>query len=130
MHGYEARTYGEQVADLYDDLFGDRPGTDDTVALLEELARGGPALELAIGTGRVALPLAARGVRVDGIDVSPAMVEKLRAKPGGDAIDVTIGDFADVGVDGQYCIVFPLFHTLFPLLTQEHQVRCFANVDE
>jgi SAM-dependent methyltransferase len=130
MHGYETNTYGDTIADIYDDLFGDRPGTADAVTLLDELARGGPALELAIGTGRVALPLTARGVRVDGIDISPAMVDKLRAKPGGETIEVTIGNFADVGVEGRYSLVFLLFNTLFALLTQEQQVRCFANVAE
>ena len=83
-------------------IYDDEPRGDEAeaVAFLEQLARGGPALELAIGTGRIALPLAARGIRVDGIDISPAMVAKLRAKPGGDEISVTIGDFADVPVAG------------------------------
>ncbi len=99
-----------------------------TVAFLEQLARGGSALELAIGTGRVALPLAARGIRVDGIDNSPAMVAKLRAKPGGEQIWVTMGDFADVPVAGTYRLVFVVFNTLFNLLTQDDHVRCFENV--
>jgi SAM-dependent methyltransferase len=83
---------------------------------------------LAIGTGRIALPLAARGVRVDGIDISPPMVEQLRAKPGGNQITVTIGDFADVAVPGSYQLIFVVFNTLFNLLTQNDQVRCFENV--
>jgi SAM-dependent methyltransferase len=83
MEDYEAPTYGERVADIYDDLYHRRFDPAATVASLADLAAGGPALELAIGTGRVALPLAARGIRVDGIDASPAMVAKLRAKPGG-----------------------------------------------
>ncbi len=99
-----------------------------TVAFLERLAGGGPALELAIGTGRIALPLAARGIRVDGIDFSPAMVARLRAKPGGEAIAVTMGDFADVPVQGAYRLIFVVFNTLFNLLTQDDQVRCFENV--
>ncbi len=94
----------------------------------EHLAQGGPALELAIGTGRIALPLAARGIRVDGIDLSPDMVAKLRTKPGGDQLSVTMGDFADVGVPGRYRLIFVVFNTLFNLLTQEDQVRCFENV--
>lgn len=98
------------------------------VGCLAELARGGPALELAIGTGRVALPLAARGIRVDGIDLSPAMVAELRAKPGGEHLSVTMGDFADVPVEGSYPLIFIVFNTLFNLLTQEEQVRCFENV--
>jgi SAM-dependent methyltransferase len=87
-----------------------------------------PALELAIGTGRIALPLAARGVRVDGIELSPAMVERLRAKPGGDQLSVTIGDFADVPVEGSYPLIYLVFNTLYNLSTQDDQVRCFENV--
>lgn len=109
------------------DRFHQRGDEAATVAFLEQLARGGPALELAIGTGRIALPLSAQGIRVDGIDFSPAMVEKLRAKPGGDRIAVTIGDFADVGVSGTYRLIYIVFNTLFNLLTQEEQVRCFEN---
>ena len=120
-------SFGEDVADTYDDL-AQRGDELETVAFLEELANGGPALELAIGTGRIALPLAARGIRVDGIDISPAMVAKLRAKPGGDKITVTIGDFADVGVEGTYRLIYVVFNTLFNLLTQDDQVRCFENV--
>ena len=77
---------------------------------------------------RIALPLAARGVHVDGIDISPAMVAQLRAKPGGEEISVTIGDFADVPVPGTYHLIFVVWNTLFNLLTQEDQVRCFENV--
>jgi SAM-dependent methyltransferase len=128
MENYGAATYGERMADVYDDLYGARPTTAASVAFLEERARGGPALELAVGTGRVALPLAARGVQVDGIDASPAMVAKLRAKPGGDALDVTFGDFADVPVAGRYRLVYLVFNTFFALLTQDDQLRCFANV--
>jgi SAM-dependent methyltransferase len=127
MENYEAATFGERVAEIYDDV---NRGGDAlaTVTFLEQLAHGGHALELAIGTGRVALPLAARGIRVDGIDISPAMVAKLRAKPGGDQISVTIGDFADVPVRDTYRLVFVVFNTLFNLVTQEDQVRCFENV--
>jgi SAM-dependent methyltransferase len=85
-------------------------------------------LELAIGTGRIALPLAARGIRVDGVDISPAMIAQLRAKPGADAIAVTVGNFADVPVPDTYRLIFIVWNTLFNLLTQEEQVRCFANV--
>jgi SAM-dependent methyltransferase len=119
-------SFGEDAAEIYDDA----PRGDESaaVAFLEQLADGGPALELAIGTGRIALPLAARGIRVDGVDLSPAMVAKLRAKPGGDEISVTIGDFANVPVAGSYRLVYVVFNTLFNLLTQEEQVRCFENV--
>ncbi|MGA7989522.1 MAG: class I SAM-dependent methyltransferase [Candidatus Dormiibacterota bacterium] len=119
-------SFDEPAAETYDDeLRGDE---DATVALLADLARGGPALELAIGTGRIALPLAARGLRVDGIDLSTAMVARLRAKPGGDQLSVTMGDLADVPVDGTYRLIYLVFNTLFNLLTQEDQVRCFENV--
>jgi SAM-dependent methyltransferase len=128
MKNYEPiLSFGEETAEIYDDLSqrGDEPAT---VAFLEQLAGGGPALELAIGTGRIALPLAARGLRVDGIELSPAMVAKLRAKPGGDRISVTIGDFADVPVERSYRLIYVVYNTLFNLLTQEDQVRCFENV--
>ena len=85
-------------------------------------------MELAIGTGRIALPLAARGIRVDGIDISTAMVDQLRTKPGGAEITVTIGDFADVAVPGEYRLIYVVWNTLFNLLTQDEQVRCFENV--
>ena len=128
MKDYEpVMSFGEDVADFYDDV-SQRGNELATVAFLEQLAGDGPALELAIGTGRIALPLAARGIRVDGIDISPAMVDKLRAKPGGDQISVTIGDFADVPVTGTYRLVYVVFNTLFNLLTQDDQVRCFENV--
>ena len=126
MEGYE-RGFGEDIAEYYDEL-SVRGDEEATVAFLEQLARGGPALELAIGTGRIALPLAARGVVVDGIDLSPAMVAKLRAKPGGDQLSVTIGDFAEVPVPGTYRLIYVVFNTLFNLLTQDEQVRCFENV--
>jgi SAM-dependent methyltransferase len=121
------KSFDEDVAESYDDVT-QRADTAATVAFLEQLAQGAPVLELAIGTGRVALPLAARGVRVDGVELSPAMVAKLRAKPGGDRLTVTIGDFADVPVVGSYRLVFVVFNTLFNLLTQDDQVRCFENV--
>ncbi|MCW3055685.1 MAG: Methyltransferase type 11 [Chthonomonadales bacterium] len=99
-----------------------------TVAFLEQLAQGGRTLELAIGTGRIALPLAARGVPVAGIDLSPAMVSQLQSKPGGEQIEVYIGNFADVDVPAPYHLIYVVFNTLFNLLTQEEQVRCFVNV--
>lgn len=130
MEGYGPQTYGDRWADVYDEylagLFGEP--RDATVAVLVELARGGPVLELAVGTGRLAIPLAARGLEVHGIDASEAMVAKLRAKPGGDAISVTIGDFADVAVDGSFPLVFVAFNTFYALTTQDDQVRCFENV--
>lgn len=126
MEEYIAATYGEHLAEVYDQWFGDYDSA--AIDMLAELAQGGPALELGIGTGRIALPLAAKGVEVRGIDGAPAMVAKLRARPGGDAIAVTMGNFADVDVEGQFPLVFIVFNTFFALLTQEEQVRCFRNV--
>ncbi len=116
-----------RYAALWPELF-DPALIDRTVRFLAGLAAGGPALELGIGTGRIALPLAARGVEVHGIDTSAAMVERLRAKPGGDAIPVTMGDFADLPVEGSFPLVYVVFNTFFSLLTQDAQVRCFAAV--
>ena len=127
MKDYEPiMSFGEDVARTYDNE--QRGDEAEAVAFLEKLAGGGPALELAIGTGRIALPLAGRGIRVDGVDISPEMVAQLRNKPGGDRISVTIGDFADVPVPGTYRLIYVVFNTLFNLLTQEDQVRCFENV--
>ena len=126
MDGFDpATSFGPEVARRYDD--SPRGDEAETVALLTELAGDGRALELAIGTGRIALPLAARGVRVDGIELSPDMVERLRAKPGGDDIDVTMGDMARTALEGTYSLVYLVFNTIFNLLTQDDQVRCFEN---
>jgi hypothetical protein len=102
----------------------------DCVDFLALLAGGGPALELGVGTGRIALPLAARGVPVTGIDGSQRMVDRLRAKPGGDRIEVCIGDFADVPVGGKYSLVYVVFNTLSYILGQDEQVRCISNVSQ
>ena len=127
MDDYEPRTsFGADTAATYDD--DPRGDEGETVAFLEQLAGGGPVLELAIGTGRIAIPLAARGLQVDGIDFSPEMVARLRAKPGGATIPVTMGDFAEVGVPGSYPLIYLVYNTLFNLLTQDDQVRCFENV--
>jgi SAM-dependent methyltransferase len=119
-------SFGVDDAKMYDDE--PRGDEDAAVAFLEKLADGGLALELAIGTGRIALPLTARGILVDGVDISPAMIAQLRTKLGGDQISVTIGDFADVLVPGTYRLIYVVFNTLFNLLSQEEQVRCFENV--
>jgi SAM-dependent methyltransferase len=100
---------------------------DPVVDLLAELAGGGGALELAIGTGRIALPLAARGVRVAGIDLSEPMVAQLRAKPGGADIPVTIGDIATTRAEGTYGVVYLVYNTINNLTTQDAQVACFEN---
>jgi SAM-dependent methyltransferase len=122
--------FGERVAATYDDSPGGMfdPAFIDSVAdVLAGLAGPGRALELGIGTGRIALPLARRGVDVHGIDMSRAMVARLRAKPGGDAIGVTIGDFATTRVDGTFSLVYLVFNTINNLTTQEAQVACFRN---
>lgn len=128
MEGYEASTYGERMAEVYDETYGTMFDVAGCVDFLAELAGDGPALELAIGTGRIALPLSERGVEVTGIDISPAMVEKMRAKPGGESVKVVMGDFAEVDVDGSYPLVYLVFNTLFALTSQEEQLRCFRNV--
>jgi SAM-dependent methyltransferase len=122
--------FGESVAASYDDpddeMFA--PAFVAQVAdMLAELAGGGRALELAIGTGRVALPLAQRGVEVHGIDMSRAMVARLRDKPGGDAIGVTIGDFATTRVEGTFSLVYLVYNTIMNLTTQQAQVACFRS---
>jgi SAM-dependent methyltransferase len=126
MEGYGPETYGDRIADVYDDFYQGLD-TEGAVETLAGLAGTGHVLELAIGTGRLALPLAERGLEVHGIDASQAMVAKLREKPG-ERIPVTIGDFSDVGVDGRYALIFVGFNTFFALPTQEAQLRCFANV--
>ncbi len=125
-HGPAA--YGDRIAGVYDEWFAVPTDAEDAATFLSELAGQGPALELGIGTGRVALPLLRRGVEVRGIDASEAMVEKLREKPGGENIPVHIGDFADVGVEGEFSLTYVVFNTLFALLRQDDQVRCFENV--
>ena len=100
---------------------------EPTVEFLARLAGDGDALELAIGTGRVALPLTSSGVRVSGIELSPDMIAQLRAKPGGDAIPVTVGDMTSTRVDGTFHLVYLVFNTIGNVETQERQVECFIN---
>ena len=128
MKDYDAATYGDRIASVYDDLYDNLFDVDGTVTLLAELAAGRPALELAIGTGRIAIPLKRAGVDVKGIDASEAMVAKLRAKPGGDDIEVAMGDFADIELEGTFGLVFIVFNSLFALPSQQDQIRCFASV--
>lgn len=122
--------FGHEVAERYDADCAEefRPEVlAATVRLLQKLADGGPALEFAIGTGRVALPLAARGVEVRGIELSEAMAAQLRAKPGGEAIQVTVGDMSTTTVAGDFGLVYLVFNTIGNLTTQQQQVACFAN---
>jgi SAM-dependent methyltransferase len=122
--------FGEDVASRYDASVPDRFAPEvlgPTVDLLAELAGDGAALEFAVGTGRVALPLADRGVPVSGIDLSTAMVDRLRAKVGGHRIDVQMGDIATTRIEGSFRLVFLVFNTIGNLFTQDRQVACFAN---
>ena len=122
--------FGEQVAARYDEKYAyqsDPEVLDPIVSFLADLARDGAALEFGIGTGRVALPLAQRGVRVHGIDLSEAMVARMRAKPGAEEIGVTVGDFATTTVDATFQLVYLVANTIMNLTTQDEQVGCFAN---
>ena len=123
---YTHETYGERVANDYDDWYKDFDR--DAITLLTELAHGGRALELGIGTGRIALPLMENNVEVHGLDASSSMVDRMRAKPNGDRVPVNFGNFADVGVDGQFALIYVVFNTFFALSSQEEQVLCFRNV--
>lgn len=129
MKGYGAETFGALNAERYDALYEDAMAaeTRDSVQTLSELAGAGKVLELAIGTGRVAIPLAAHGLSLHGIEASEAMVARLHAKPGGEDIPVLIGDMAEARVPGSFDLVYLVFNTIFNLTTQEAQLRCFQN---
>jgi SAM-dependent methyltransferase len=126
-HTEDPASYGDRWAAVYDEEHASLDPTP-AVNLLAELADGGPVLELGIGTGRVAIPLLRRGVEVHGIEASQAMVAQLRKKLHGEELPVTLGDMADVRVDGSYEVVFAVFNTFFSLLEQDRQMTCFANV--
>ena len=122
--------FDERIAARYDDDCGemnDASVLGPTVEFLAELAGDGRALEFAVGTGRVALPLAERGVEVHGVELSRPMAERLRAKPGGDRIPVTIGDMATIRVDARFRLVYLVYNTITNLLSQDEQVDCFRN---
>ncbi|MFF4414878.1 class I SAM-dependent DNA methyltransferase [Streptosporangium sp. NPDC001559] len=127
---FDPSAYGRAVADVYDGVYGTTiPDADTEAAVnrLAELADGGPVLEFGIGTGRLALPLAARGLVVAGVDGSAEMVRRLRAKPGGDRVPVTLGDFATTRVEGEFGLAVLAINTIFALPSQEAQVACFRN---
>jgi SAM-dependent methyltransferase len=126
MEFYSPETYGERVAGVYDEWF--LHYEPQAIDVLADLARGGKALELGIGTGRIALPLSQKRVEVHGIDAAPSMTSRLRSKPGADRITITPGNFADVSVDAKFDLVYVVFNTFFALSSQEEQVRCFRNV--
>ncbi|GHH69032.1 methyltransferase [Streptosporangium violaceochromogenes] len=123
---YDVSAYGRAIADVYDSTVAEA-STESAVKRLHALAQGSPVLEFGIGTGRLALPLAARGLTVAGIDGSAEMVEVLRAKPGGDRIPVTMGDFAATRVEGEFGLVVLAINTIFALPSQEAQIACFGN---
>jgi ubiquinone/menaquinone biosynthesis C-methylase UbiE len=129
MAEYDETTYGERIAEVYDLFYGKRDNPETIADFLAPLAGKRRALELGIGTGRIAIPLAARGVRVMGIDASPAMVAKMRTKQGGADIQVVMGNFAEVKVSGGgFGLVYVVSSTLFALLNQDEQLRCFQRV--
>ncbi len=122
--------WDRDVAEIYDDVYAamfDESVIDPMVDLLEELSAGGPVLELAVGTGRVALPLSKRGIEVSGLELSPHMVEMFRAKPGADAVSVTIGDMTATKVPGTFTLVYLVANTIMNVTTQDEQVEVFAN---
>jgi SAM-dependent methyltransferase len=125
---YDADTYGERIAEVYDEWFPHEwLQTDASIERLTELAGPGPVLELGIGTGRVTVPLAQRGLEVHGIEASEAMAAKLREKPGGELVHVTVGDIAEADVDGTFTLVLAIGDTLNLLPTQEAQVACLQR---
>lgn len=127
MTQYDESTYGERWAAFYDDIYD--VIEDSAIELLAGYAGSPPrALELAIGTGRIALPLAGRGVAVTGIDISEEMTDLLQSKPRGEAITIIRGDFADVNIDTTFPLIYLAFNTIFALLSQARQVACFRNV--
>jgi SAM-dependent methyltransferase len=129
MDGYRPESYGENFADVYDDWYDDVSDGAATVAGVAELAEGGPILELGVGTGRLAIPLAARGNEVVGVDASSAMLDRLRAKDGGAAVAVVEADMADPPVAaGHFALAFAAFNTFFNLTDESTQRRCIANV--
>ena len=122
--------WDRELAQVYDETYAamfEPSVLDPVLDLLTELAAGGPALEFAVGTGRVALPLAARGVPTQGIELSPHMAERLRAKPGADAVAVTVGDMASTVVPGSFSLVYLVANTIMNVTTQQEQLAVFAN---
>ena len=127
---WQLASYGEQLAARYDAWFTSEPEIEATVDFLCDLAGEGPVLELGIGTGRIAVPLASRGVAVEGIDISGAMVARLRSKHGAERIRVVVGDFVDSLPEGPFSLALAVFDTLFTLDSQDELVRCLARVAE
>lgn len=125
---HDANSYGARLADQYDAIYGGVFDTDGAVDLLAKLAAGGRVLELGVGTGRIAIPLAARSLDVWGVDGSAAMLERLRSKPGGGTVTTVCGDFATASAAGKFDLVLLLVNTIYAMPSQEDQIKCFANV--
>jgi SAM-dependent methyltransferase len=128
MEEYDEKTYGEKIAQVYDDLYSE--SDPDSIKLLAELARGGPALELGIGSGRIALPLFDSGIAVQGIDASERMIGLLKSKPHGGEIEVINSSFASFKIEKRFRLIYVVFNTFFALLTQEEQLSCFQCAHE
>ena len=133
IDGYDASTYGERFADVYDDWYAGVTDADACVARIAELAAaadGGPVLELGVGSGRLAAPLAARGIEVHGVDASPAMLDRLRTRTGGDAVVAHLGDMAELDVPAhlRFSVVLVAFNTFFNIATEAGQRRCLERV--
>lgn len=127
MEAGDPAAYGEAFADVYDDWYGDISDTNAAVDVLEELAANGRLLELGVGTGRISIPLADRGVRVDGIDASPAMLARLHSKAGGQRVSTHLGNMADISLSGPFAVVFVAFNTFFNLTSEESQRQCLRR---
>ncbi|MBW4720380.1 class I SAM-dependent DNA methyltransferase [Saccharothrix obliqua] len=130
MEGFELSTYGDAIAGLFDGTgwAGDPGDTAETIQWLADHAGEGPVLELGVGTGRVAVPLAEKGIEVHGIDASEGMLAQLRAKPGGDRVKLFVQDFTDFSVPHEYSMAYAVFDTLPFITDQERQIRCFERV--
>ena len=126
MQGFDPRTsFGYEISKRYDAV--SRGDEAETVAFLAQLAGGGDALEFAVGSDRIAVPLMESGIRVDGIELSQDMIDRLREKSGGGEIEVTLGDMAEVGTGRTYRLVYLVYNTIGNLLSQHEQVQCFVN---
>jgi SAM-dependent methyltransferase len=128
VRGYHDQSYGDGFADVYDDWYADITDVGVSTATLAELAAGGPVLELGVGTGRLAVPLAATGLEVHGLDTSTAMLERMTSKAGGDAVHAHVGDMVDDLPAGRFALIFVAYNTFFSLLTVERQQACFLAV--
>jgi SAM-dependent methyltransferase len=128
LEQFSYSTYGDSIAEVYDAWHGTRVDYEQAAQTLSDLARGGRVLELGIGTGLFAIPLARRGVRVEGVDTSPAMISRLRQKPGGAAIPVAVGDCCRIPLEGPFSLVYAPFNFVFGLLTQDEQKQLFERI--